>query len=59
VRPVATREFLPGQVCCTQDTDIHQVCNTQSDGGNLVTLHVYSPPLAEMQTWEYDDSIST
>ena len=41
-----------GEVCCTQDSDIHQVSNNQADGADLVTLHIYSPPLRSMQTWE-------
>lgn len=52
VRPIASREFVEGQVCCTQDDDIHQVRNCQADGSDLVTLHIYSPPLGEMQIWE-------
>ena len=33
----------------TQDTDTHQVSNLQPGGCNLVTLHIYSPPLKLMQ----------
>jgi cysteine dioxygenase len=56
VRPNATREYEPGLVCCTQDADIHQVCNLQPNGQDLVTLHIYSPPLVDMQTWECDEA---
>lgn len=48
-----------GQVCCTQDRDIHQVCNVQGNGKCLVTLHIYSPPLADMQTWDEDGSCNS
>lgn len=53
-RIVKQCELELGQVCCTQDGDIHQVCNEQGDGSCLVTLHIYSPPLADMQTWDED-----
>ena len=53
-RVVDQRELEQSQVCCTQDRDIHQVCNVQDDGKCLVTLHIYSPPLADMQTWDED-----
>lgn len=46
----------PGSVCATQDTDIHQVSNLSEDGGDLVTLHVYSPPLLNMGTYSLFDA---
>lgn len=54
-----------GQVCGSEDLDIHQVCNLQPDGQDLVTLHVYSPPLMKMgvyspgdaQVAEFDDPV--
>lgn len=48
---VRSREIVPGTVCATQDDDIHQVSNLAEDGGDLVTLHVYSPPLLSMGTY--------
>lgn len=44
-----------GDVCATQDADIHQVSNLADDGGDLVTLHVYSPPLLNMGTYTLFD----
>lgn len=38
-----------GHICATQDTDTHQVSNLQRAGQNLVTMHIYSPPLRAMQ----------
>jgi cysteine dioxygenase len=59
VRPARNREFQPGEVCCTQDADIHQVVNTCPQGGDLVTLHIYSPPLGDnMQTWECAEPVN-
>jgi cysteine dioxygenase len=44
-----------GSVCATQDADIHQVSNLADDGSDLVTLHVYSPPLLNMGTYSLFD----
>src|SRR5471030_1205402 len=38
-----------GHICSSQDTDTHQVSNLQGAGHNLVTMHIYSPPLRAMQ----------
>ena len=51
-----SREMAPGSVCATQDDDIHQVSNLAGGGGDLVTLHVYSPPLLRMGTYSLFDS---
>jgi cysteine dioxygenase len=37
------------------DTDIHQVSNLQADDADLVTLHIYSPPLLWMGTYSLTD----
>jgi cysteine dioxygenase len=39
----------PDAICGTQDSDIHKICNFNP--GNLITLHVYSPPLEVMNTY--------
>jgi cysteine dioxygenase len=54
---VRSREMKPGSVCATQDDDIHQVSNLAADGGDLVTLHVYSPPLLSMGTYSLFDPV--
>jgi len=46
-----SRALGPGTICATEDADIHQVSNLAEDGGDLVTLHVYSPPLLRMGTY--------
>jgi cysteine dioxygenase len=53
---VRSREMKPGLVCATQDEDIHQVSNLADDGGDLVTLHVYSPALLQMGTYSLLDT---
>jgi cysteine dioxygenase len=52
VKPTFSRDVLPGQTLSGEDTDVHQVSNLQADEGELVTLHVYSPPLAHMGTYD-------
>jgi len=42
--------LLEGRICGTQDADIHRIRNLTP--GNLVTLHVYSPPLEIMNTYK-------
>lgn len=34
-----------GDVCVSSSGHVHQVLNSQPAGKNLVTLHIYSPPL--------------
>jgi cysteine dioxygenase len=47
VYPTETHK-LPEDYCCgSQDRDIHQISNIEPNG-DLVTLHVYSPPLLVM-----------
>lgn len=51
VCPVGVMEMSPGYVCAAEDADIHQVANTQPPGRELVTMHIYSPPIAVMTTY--------
>lgn len=44
-----TTEKFAGDVCATEDDDTHQVSNLQGPGENLITLHIYSPPLRKMK----------
>ncbi len=52
VCPVKAVEMPPGYVCAAHDEDIHQVANFQPAGSDLVTLHIYSPPIKSMNTYE-------
>ncbi len=52
VRAVRTRRAGAGQVTSSFDTDIHQIANDDPAAVLLVTLHVYSPPLDEMNVYE-------
>src|SRR2546423_15502695 len=57
VFPVRTRKLEEGFMCATQDLDIHQLANDQSDGADLITLHLYSPPLLTIGQYSLTDSI--
>jgi cysteine dioxygenase len=51
VCPVTVADMPPGYVCAAEDADIHQVANMQPPGTDLVTMHIYSPPIEKMQTY--------
>jgi cysteine dioxygenase len=55
VKPVGSRDFPPGSVFGSADDDLHQVSNLQAGSADLVTLHVYSPPLVQMGTYSLTD----
>jgi cysteine dioxygenase len=57
VKAIGSRDLGAGQVCGTQDDDLHQVSNLQAGDADLVTLHVYTPKLVMMGTYSmYDTS---
>ena len=43
-------------VRCFQDADVHQISNLQPEGTDLVTLHIYSPPLFRMNMYSLVDA---
>jgi cysteine dioxygenase len=55
VKAVSSRDLAVGGVCGSQDLDLHQVSNLQDGDADLVTLHVYSPPLRWMGTYSLTD----
>jgi cysteine dioxygenase len=55
IRATFSRDVGAGGVVGSEDLDIHQVSNLQAGQANLVTLHVYSPPLAVMGTYSLLD----
>lgn len=56
IRPAGSVEMPPGYVCAAEDADIHQVVNLQAPDQNAVTLHIYSPPISKMNTYEFKTS---
>ncbi len=53
VCPVSTIPMAPGYICSADDDDIHQVANMQAPGMDLVTLHIYSPPIQRMNIYRF------
>lgn len=51
VIPQQSTPMPPGFVCSADEPDIHQVVNAQAPGVDLVTLHIYSPPITRMNTF--------
>ena len=54
--PTVTRRLEAGAVCGTFDADIHQMSNIEAGPTDLVTLHVYAPPLLDMGTYSLTDA---
>ena len=57
VYATGSRELTPGHCCVSADSDIHQLSNLQSDGRDLVTMHIYSPPLLVMGMYSLTETI--
>ncbi len=51
VCPTNVVEMPTAYVCAAEDDDVHQVANTQSPGRELITLHIYTPPIEVMTTY--------
>lgn len=48
-----------GESCVCRDSAIHQLGNCQAGGQDLVTLHVYSPPLQRMELFSLKEPVFT
>jgi cysteine dioxygenase len=55
VVPCRTHELPPGTIAASQDSDMHQMSNLQAAQADLVTLHIYSPPLLVMNMFSLVD----
>jgi DMSO/TMAO reductase YedYZ molybdopterin-dependent catalytic subunit len=51
IKALGSRDLAAGGVCATHDHDLHQISNLQAGNADLVTLHIYSPPLLRMGTY--------
>lgn len=58
LKAVNLRHYLPGSVFGSSDADLHQVCNLNPET-ELITLHIYSPPLFNMSTYPITDMSRT
>jgi cysteine dioxygenase len=50
------RDWKPGDVTGADVPDIHQLGNPEVSGQNLVTLHLYAPPLNVLNTYKVGSS---
>jgi cysteine dioxygenase len=48
----AAREYLSGEVTGAGVPDIHQLGNPDVSGLNLITIHIYAPPLGVLKTYK-------
>jgi cysteine dioxygenase len=55
----SAREWTPGRVTGADVPDIHQLGNPDVSGQDLVTLHLYSPPLASLNVYKVGREEST
>jgi DMSO/TMAO reductase YedYZ molybdopterin-dependent catalytic subunit len=51
VKATGSADFPSGSFIQSHDSDMHQVSNLQAGDADLVTLHIYSPPLLRMGTY--------
>lgn len=56
---LSTSEKHTGDICASEDDDTHQVSNLQAPGQDLVTLHIYSPPLRAMEKFSITGGTET
>jgi cysteine dioxygenase len=50
------REWNAGEATCADVPDIHQIGNPEVSGQDLVTLHLYAPPLGVLNTYKVGSS---
>ncbi len=51
-----SRRLATGDACASQDADVHQMSNLEPEGTDLITLHIYSPPLYRMNMYSLVDA---
>src|ERR1044072_8346426 len=55
----SSREWMPGYVTGADVPDIHQLGNPDISGQDLVTLHLYAPPLTSLNVYKVGRREST
>lgn len=55
LKPTGSFDLSAGQTIAGADDMTHQVSNLQAADEDLITLHVYSPPLLRMETFSLTD----
>ena len=48
----SAREYAPGTITGSDVPDIHQLGNPDVSGQNLITIHIYAPPLGVLHTYK-------
>src|SRR5262245_54357416 len=56
IKPTQSRDFDAGQTGGSEDMDIHQISNLQANDADLITIHLYAPPLEVMGTYTLTDA---
>lgn len=57
ISPTAVTRLAAGGIAASEDDDMHQMGNLEPVGHDLITLHLYSPPLRTMGTYFLGDSV--
>jgi cysteine dioxygenase len=55
VKAKFSRDYAEGSIMGSEDGDVHEVSNLQADDADMVTLHIYPPPLHRMGTYSLYD----
>lgn len=56
VKATGSDDLPPGSLVTSSDDDLHQISNLQAGKADLITLHVYTPPLLRMGTYSILDA---
>lgn len=56
VYPTNSEWLYEGEVTGSEDDDMHQISNLQDEDRDLVTLHIYSPPLLHMNCYSIESN---
>jgi cysteine dioxygenase len=54
--PERSRRLEAGSVSVAHDADVHQMGNLAPAGHDLITLHIYSPPLSAMRIYSLSET---
>jgi cysteine dioxygenase len=56
IKPIASEDYQSGSIQLETQSTIHQVSNLQPLSINTISLHVYTPPLEQMNIYKLYDS---
>ncbi len=59
IKPTTTVDYAEGEIVVSSDADIHQVANLCGPEQRLATLHIYSPALTAVSTYDLDTNAIT